>query len=112
MRLIVTGAGGRMGRQLVRTVAETEGATLVGAIERAGAPEIGADAGELAGVGHLGVPVTDDALPVFARADGVIDFTAPAATLAFAELAAQARIAHVVGTTGLSEADGRKLEAA
>ncbi|MCT8972181.1 4-hydroxy-tetrahydrodipicolinate reductase [Microbaculum marinisediminis] len=112
MRLIVTGASGRMGRELIRTVVETDGAVLVGAIERDGAAEIGADAGELAGIGHLGVPVTDDALPVFARADGVIDFTVPVATVAFAELAAQARIAHIVGTTGLSEDDDAKLAAA
>jgi 4-hydroxy-tetrahydrodipicolinate reductase len=112
MRLIVVGSAGRMGRELMRTIVETDGAVLVGAIERAGAAEIGADAGELAGVGHLGVEVTDDALPVFARADGVLDFTVPAATIAFAELAAQARIAHVIGTTGLSEDDGAKLEAA
>jgi len=112
MRLIVVGAAGRMGRELMRTVIETEGATLVGAIERAGSADIGADAGELAGVGTLGVAVTDDALPVFAKADGVIDFTAPAATIAFAELAAQARIAHIVGTTGLGDADLQKLDAA
>ncbi|MEJ8572683.1 4-hydroxy-tetrahydrodipicolinate reductase [Microbaculum marinum] len=112
MRLIVVGAAGRMGRELIRTVAETDGATLVGAIEREGAAEIGADAGELAGAGPLGVEVTDDALPVFARADGVLDFTVPAATVAFAELAAQARIAHVIGTTGLSDDDIEKLVAA
>lgn len=112
MRLIVTGASGRMGRELIRAIAETGGAALVGAIERDGAPQIGADAGELAGVGHLGVEITDDALPVFARADGVVDFTAPAATVAFAELAAQARIVHVAGTTGLSDQDIGKLEAA
>ena len=62
--------------------------------------------------GLLDVDVTDDPLPVFAQADGVLDFTAPAATTAFAALAAQARIVHVVGTTGLQEADFTKLEAA
>ena len=112
MRLIVTGAAGRMGRELVRTVAETDGACLVGAIEQAGSDFLGQDAGALAGVGDLGVAVTDDALPVFARADGVIDFTSPAATLAFSELAAQARIAHVIGTTGLTPEDEPKLSAA
>ncbi len=112
MRLIVVGAAGRMGRALVRAVADAEGATLVGAIEREGAAEIGQDAGTLAGIGDLGVPLTDDPLPVFARADGVLDFTAPAATVAFSELAAQARIAHIVGTTGLSPEDLARLEAA
>ena len=68
--------------------------------------------GLLAGVGLLDVNVTDDPLPVFAEADGVLDFTAPAATVGFAALAAQARIVHVVGTTGLQPDDFTKLEAA
>ncbi len=112
MRLVVVGAAGRMGRMLIRTVAETEGCTLVGAIEREGSPALGHDAGLLAGVGLLDVDVTDDPLAVFAQADGVLDFTAPAATTAFAALAAQARIVHVIGTTGLAEADFTRLEAA
>ena len=69
-------------------IAETEGVTLVGAVERKGAPEIGADAGVLAGLAANGVIVGDDPLPAFAVADGVLDFTVPAATIAFAELAA------------------------
>jgi 4-hydroxy-tetrahydrodipicolinate reductase len=112
MRLIVVGAAGRMGRTLVRIIAETPGVTLAGAIERVGAPEIGKDAGELAGIGPNGIAVTGDALPVFAKADGVLDFTIPAATLAFAELAAQARIVHVIGTTGLAPSDEAKIKAA
>src|SRR5918997_1724125 len=112
MRLVVVGAAGRMGRMLIRTVAETPGCRLVGAIEREGSPALGQDAGSLAGTGPLDVNVTDDPLPVFAGADGVLDFTAPAATVAFAALAAQARIVHVIGTTGLQEADFAKLEAA
>ena len=112
MRLVVVGAAGRMGRMLIKAVAETEGCTLVGAIEREGSTALGHDAGLLAGIGLLDVDVTDDPLPVFAQADGVLDFTAPAATTAFAALAAQARIVHVIGTTGLQEADFTKLEAA
>ncbi|KAB1077519.1 4-hydroxy-tetrahydrodipicolinate reductase [Methylobacterium soli] len=112
MRLVVVGADGRMGRMLIRAVAESEGCTLSGAIEREGSPALGQDAGTLAGLQPLGVPVTDDPLPVFAAAEGVLDFTTPAATTFFAELAAQARIVHVVGTTGLSEADLGKLAAA
>jgi 4-hydroxy-tetrahydrodipicolinate reductase len=112
MRLVVVGAAGRMGRMLIRAVAEAEGCRLVGAIERPGSEAIGHDAGLLAGTGLLEVDVTDDPLPVFAQADGVLDFTAPAATVGFAALAAQARIVHVVGTTGLQEADFAKLEAA
>ncbi|KQP11315.1 MAG: 4-hydroxy-tetrahydrodipicolinate reductase [Methylobacterium sp.] len=112
MRLVVVGAGGRMGRMLIRAVAEAEGCTLSGAIEREGAPVLGQDAGVLAGLAPLGVAVTDDPLPVFAAAEGVLDFTTPAATTFFAELAAQARIVHVVGTTGLEAADLQKLAAA
>jgi 4-hydroxy-tetrahydrodipicolinate reductase len=112
MGLIVTGAAGRMGRTLIRVIAETPGLTLAGAIERPGVAELGRDAGELAGLGANGVPVTDDPVPVFARAEGVLDFTSPAATVAFAELAAQARIVHVAGTTGLSAEDEARLKAA
>ena len=112
MRLVVVGAGGRMGRMLIKSVAEMEGCTLVGAIGREGSPVLGQDAGALAGTRPLGVTVTDDPLPVFAQADGVLDFTSPATTVSFAALAAQARIVHVVGTTGLQETDFTKLEAA
>jgi 4-hydroxy-tetrahydrodipicolinate reductase len=112
MGLIVVGAAGRMGRTLVRVIAETPGMRLAGAVERTGAPELGQDAGVLAGLPANGIRLTDDPLPVFAKADGVLDFTAPAATVAFAELAAQARIVHVVGTTGLSADDMAKLKAA
>ena len=112
MNLIVAGAAGRMGRALIRAVHEMPHATVIGALEKPGAPDIGADIGALAGLGPLGVKVTDDPLPLFAKADGVLDFTAPAATLALAELAAQARIVHVIGTTGLSAGEQAKIEAA
>jgi 4-hydroxy-tetrahydrodipicolinate reductase len=112
MNLVVVGAGGRMGRTLIRTIVETPGATLLGAIERPDSADLGKDAGELAGVGPLGVALSDDPLPVFAKAEGVLDFTAPAATVAFAEIAAQARIVHVVGTTGLQGEHDDKLRAA
>jgi len=105
MKLVVVGAAGRMGRTLVRVIAATEGVTLHAAIERPDANEIGTDAGTLAGLPPLGVPVTADPLAALVKADGVLDFTVPAATIAFAEIAAQARIVHVIGTTGLSDAD-------
>jgi 4-hydroxy-tetrahydrodipicolinate reductase len=112
MRLVVVGAGGRMGRMLIKAVCEAHGCRLVGAIERPGSNALGQDAGLLAGCGETNVPITDDPLPVFAQADGVLDFTAPAATVEFAALAAQARIVHVIGTTGLQEPDFTRLEAA
>ncbi len=105
MQLAVVGAAGRMGGALIRAVTELETVELCGAVERPGAAALGEDAGVLAGLQPLGIPVTDDALSVFSAADGVLDFTAPAATRAFAELAAQARCVHVIGTTGMSEED-------
>jgi 4-hydroxy-tetrahydrodipicolinate reductase len=112
MRLVVVGAAGRMGRALVRAVCEADGARLTAAIERPGSEFLGQDAGDLAGVGTLDIPVTDDALTAFAASDGVLDFTAPAASLTFAELAAQARIVHVIGTTGWAEGEETPLHAA
>lgn len=112
MRLVVVGAGGRMGRNLVKAISEMPGAVLHAAIERAGSPLIGQDSGVLAGLQPNGIPVTEDALSAFVGAQGVIDFTSPAATVEFAALAAQARLVHVVGTTGLGEADFVKLKAA
>lgn len=112
MRLVVTGAAGRMGRMLIGAIARTEGVVLAAALEHAASPALGQDAGALAGVGPLGVAVTEDALAAFVAADGVVDFSSPAATVNFVMLAAQARIAHVIGTTGLSPADLSAIEAA
>ncbi|WEX09497.1 4-hydroxy-tetrahydrodipicolinate reductase [Chelativorans sp. AA-79] len=112
MGLVVVGAGGRMGQTLIRTIHAMEGARVVGAVERAGSPHLGRDAGELAGIGIINVEINDDPLPVFARADGVLDFTTPRATVEFAGYAAQARIVHVIGTTGLSGEDEAAIAAA
>jgi 4-hydroxy-tetrahydrodipicolinate reductase len=101
-----------MGQALTRVIAETPGCAVAGAIEAKGSPHVGRDAGEIAGLAPLGIAITDDPLPVFAHIDGVLDFTAPASTVAFAGLSAQARIVHVIGTTGLSAADEAKIEAA
>ena len=102
MRLIVAGAGGRMGRTLVHAIAAADGVTLVGAVDAPGSAVIGRDAGEIAGLGRNGVEVGAAVEPLLDRADGLLDFTIPAATLAFAELAARAGCVHVIGTTGLT----------
>ncbi|SJM28109.1 4-hydroxy-tetrahydrodipicolinate reductase [Mesorhizobium delmotii] len=112
MGLVVVGAAGRMGQALIRAIHTIPGARVVGAIERPGSPHLGKDAGELAGIGTIGVAIGDDPLPAFAKADGVLDFTGPAATVEFAGYAAQARIAHVIGTTGCSADDNAKIAAA
>ena len=112
MRLVVTGAAGRMGRMLVAAIHAAPGMTLAAALEHENSAALGQDAGTLAGLGPIGVPVTDDPLAAFVAADGIVDFTTPAATTALAALAAQARIAHVIGTTGLSAGDLDKIAAA
>ncbi|MBV9634225.1 MAG: 4-hydroxy-tetrahydrodipicolinate reductase [Methylobacteriaceae bacterium] len=112
MRLVVVGAAGRMGRMLVKTINETQGATLSAALEAAGSIALGQDAGLLAGCGELGVRITDDPLVAFVKADGVIDFSVPEASVAHAGLAAQARIVHVIGTTGFSAQDLQAIDAA
>lgn len=110
--IVVTGASGRMGQMLIRTISESNRARLVGAVERSGHGWIGQDVGAAMGGGDLGVTVTDDPLAAFANAQAVIDFTAPAATVAFATITAQARCVHVIGTTGFSDEDLKKLNAA
>jgi 4-hydroxy-tetrahydrodipicolinate reductase len=112
MKIAVLGAAGRMGQALARTVAATEGCVLAGGVEAKGSAAIGRDLGEVAGLPALGIAITDDPLPVFASVDGVLDFTSPKATVGFATLSAQARIVHVIGTTGLSADDQAKIEAA
>jgi len=112
MKIVVVGAAGRMGQTLVRAVNETKGVVLSGATEITGSPAVGKDAGELAGIGANGVAITDDPLTVFAAADGVLDFTIPAASVEFAALAAQARIVHVIGTTGCNDDDEARFDAA
>jgi 4-hydroxy-tetrahydrodipicolinate reductase len=112
MRLVVAGAAGRMGRTLVKLIGETPGVALSGALERPGASALGQDAGVLAGVHPLGVAISDDPLPLLIDTDGIVDFSTPASTVELSALAAQARIAHVIGTTGLSENDLAKLAAA
>ncbi len=112
MRLVVTGAAGRMGRMLIGAIHATPGVVLAAALEHENSSALGQDAGVLAGLGELGIPITADPLQAFVAADGVIDFSTPAATVAFVALAAQARIVHVIGTTGLSRDDLDHIEAA
>lgn len=109
--IVVTGASGRMGQMLIRTVETSGKARVSGVVERPGHDWIGRDLGEVMGVAR-GVVVTDDPLEAFAEAQAVLDFTAPAATVEYAALAAQARLVHVIGTTGMEEAHLARLEPA
>ena len=110
--IVVTGASGRMGQMLVGMISASDKARLVGCVERAGHPWIGRDVGEAMGGAALGVEVTADPLEAFAIAQAVVDFTAPAASVEFAALAAQARAVLVVGTTGLAPEHHRRLDLA
>jgi 4-hydroxy-tetrahydrodipicolinate reductase len=112
MRIGIVGAGGRMGQMLIRETRGTPGATLGGATERPGADSLGKDAGELAGIGPVQVTIGADPAALFDACDAVIDFTAPAASLAHAALAASKRKALILGTTGISAADQAKIDAA
>src|SRR5262249_9221172 len=105
MRLIVAGAGGRMGRALTRVIAEAPGAKLTGALEAPGSELLGKDAGVLAGLPENGVRLSADLWALSAEADGILDFTVPAATIANVAIAAERGLVHVIGTTGLSASD-------
>lgn len=99
MKIGIVGCGGRMGQMLVKAVEAAQGAVLAGGTERPGSSLIGGT------TGTTGAPVHDNAAALFAAADAVIDFTAPAATVAHAALAAETGTVLVVGTTGLSKDD-------
>ncbi|MEE9139844.1 MAG: 4-hydroxy-tetrahydrodipicolinate reductase [Alphaproteobacteria bacterium] len=112
MKIGVVGCAGRMGATVVREVAATDGCALSGGAECSGHEALGRDLGEVAGCGPLGLTVTDDPVVLFAGSDAIIDFTTPKATVAHADLAAQARAIHVIGTTGLDEAQEEELKKA
>ncbi|MDX2201417.1 MAG: 4-hydroxy-tetrahydrodipicolinate reductase [Hyphomicrobiaceae bacterium] len=112
LKIAVTGAAGRMGRELIRAVHDAPGCVLAGAVEQPGSLALGQDAGLLAGLGKIGVSIGDDALEQFARVDAVLDFTVPAASVEFAGLAANARIVHVLGTTGFTREQDARIAAA
>lgn len=112
IRVAVTGAAGRMGKTLVQAIHDGEGLSLGAALERPDNPAIGQDAGELAGVGRLGVAVGSDAALVVDDFDVVIDFTVPAATLSLAQVCRAGGKAMVVGTTGFNAAELAQLQLA
>jgi len=112
IRIVVAGAAGRMGQTLIRTIGETKGCIVSGALEAPGNPDLGQDAGTLAGLKPLGLALTDDPLPLIAKADALVDFTTPKVSVELAALCAQARIVDVIGTTGCSADDDAKIRAA
>mgnify|MGYP005838093191 CR=1 FL=1 len=113
IKIVLPGAAGRMGRTLIGAIAATPGFRLLGGLEPEGSEHIGTDLGTLAGLPEpLGVAVSEDPLPLVAEADAIIDFTVPKATAEYAALAAQARIVHVIATTGMSADEDAQIEAA
>src|SRR3982074_389860 len=96
MRLIVAGAGGRMGRALTRVISDTSGAVLAGALEAPGSELLGRDAGMLAGLPANGALLSADLWSLSAEADGILDFTLPGASLRNVALAAQRGLFHLI----------------
>ncbi|PLY16804.1 MAG: 4-hydroxy-tetrahydrodipicolinate reductase [Sedimenticola sp.] len=112
IRVAVVGTAGRMGKSLVQAIADAEGLTLGAASERPESSLIGVDAGEVAGVGKLGVSITDSLEKVVNDFDVVIDFTSPTATMSHVEICRANRKHIVIGTTGLDDAQKDQLKSA
>ena len=112
IRLAIVGATGRMGRQLIQAVHEAEGVCLGAALAREGSSLTGADAGEMAGIGALGVKISDNLSAVVDDFDVLIDFTRPDAALAYLAFCRQHRKAMVIGTTGFDDAGKAAIKAA
>ncbi len=112
LKVAIAGAGGKMGAANIRAIAATPGITVVSAFDRTGAPVIGKDAGELAGIEALGVTIADDIAAALDGADAILDFTAPANSVALAREAAKRGLVHIIGTTGCSEADDAAIREA
>ena len=108
--IVITGASGRMGQMLIETVRASDKCQLVAVTERAGHDWVGQDLGAAMGGPEMGVPVLDDAAAAMSGAQALIDFTSPAATVAHAKLAAEAGVAHIIGTTGMTEEDITKID--
>src|SRR5262245_46385580 len=102
LNVIVAGAAGRMGCRLVALIKESTTLSLAGALEEKGHHAVGDDAGETAGCGRAGIPITDDFESLLGRGEVVVDFSAPEATLQHLRMAAQHRRPMVIGTTGFT----------
>jgi 4-hydroxy-tetrahydrodipicolinate reductase len=108
-RIAVMGAAGRMGKTLLEAVHQTPGAGLTAAVDRADSSLVGADAGELAGLGRIGVPLSGDLDRVVDEFDVLIDFTHPSVTLKSLAFCRKAGKAMVIGTTGFSAEEKQRL---
>jgi len=111
-RIAIPGAAGRMGRNLVEACVRTEGLAVGAATERSGHELLGSDAGVVAGVGELGVEIRADLEAVVDEFDVLIDFTAPAATLAHLQLCRRHGKGMVIGTTGFDDEQKNSIKEA
>ena len=109
IKVVVTGASGRMGQTIIKKVLGDKNLKLIGALEVSGHKNIGQDLGKILKTKKIGIKISDNIVDLFAKTDSVIDFTTPNATVEHAKYAAQARIVHVIGTTGLSNIQSKKI---
>jgi 4-hydroxy-tetrahydrodipicolinate reductase len=112
LKVAVLGASGRMGRAIVQCLADQDEVVLAGAVTEPGDKALGSDAGELAGIGTSGVPLTDERAQALSRAHVAIDFTLPAALDANVAACVEQGTALVIGTTGLADSQFAKIELA
>lgn len=112
LKIGIVGAGGRMGRNLIQAVAQMDGVILGAAFERAGSSLIGADAGEVAGIGHLGVKINADLTACVADFDVLIDFTRPEGTLEHIKVCVAHQKKMIIGTTGFDEQGKQAIKTA
>jgi 4-hydroxy-tetrahydrodipicolinate reductase len=112
LKIAIAGAGGQMGAANVRAFSVSPEIEIIAAFDRVGAPAIGKDAGALAGIEALGVTIGDDVEAALAGVDAIVDFTAPAASVALAKLAAKRKLIHIIGTTGCTAEDDAAIAAA
>ena len=112
LKIAIAGAAGRMGRELARIVNETKGCQLSGGLEAPGSSHVGADYGELMGIGKNGIIISDKPEKVLAACDAIIDFTIAPATMALVKLTSAMKKIHVIGTTGISADEDADIKVA
>ncbi|WP_254474716.1 4-hydroxy-tetrahydrodipicolinate reductase [Bartonella sp. B1098] len=110
MRLTVVGANGRMGRELITAIRQRKDVELCAVLVRKGSPFVGKDASTLIGSDSLGVCITDDPEKAFSNTEGIVDFSQPQASILYAQYAAQKSLVHIIGTTGFSKTEEKKIE--
>ena len=112
LKIAIVGAGGRMGRNLIQAVQNMDGVELGAAFERQGSSLIGSDAGEVAGIGHLGVKIADNLAEQAEHFDVLIDFTRPEGTLAHLQFCVAHQKKMIIGTTGFDDAGKQAIKEA